>query len=135
MCIRDRPKYWSASYKQAWREFVTAMAARYKDDPRVVWVETSVGIYGETKPAENQFNACLQSAGLTSALWVQTVNEIVDIYRAAWGNKPLFIQYAPFFLDRNERRDFSDYAGARGVGMKHNKLEVDGCLLYTSRCV
>ena len=120
------PKYWSASYKQAWREFVTAMAARYKDDPRVVWVEISVGIYGETKPAENQFNACLQSAGLTSALWVQTVNEIVDIYRTAWGNKPLFIQYAPFFLDRNERRDFSDYAGARGVGMKHNKLEVDG---------
>ena len=61
------PKYWSASYKEAWRQFVTAMAARYKDDPRVAWVEISVGIYGETKPAENQFNACLQSAGLTSA--------------------------------------------------------------------
>ena len=120
------PKYWSASYKEAWRQFVTAMATRYKDDPRVAWVEISVGIYGETKPAENQFNACLQSAGLTSALWVQTVNEIVDIYRTAWPNKPLFIQYAPFYLDRNERRDFSDYAGARGVGMKHNKLEVDG---------
>ena len=102
------------------------MGARYNDDPRVVWVEISVGIYGETKPAENQFNACLQSAGLTSQLWVQTVNEIVDIYRTAFPNKQLFIQYAPFYLDRNERRAFSDYAGTRGVGMKHNKLEVDG---------
>ena len=120
------PKYWSASYKEAWRQFVTAMATRYKDDPRVAWVEISVGIYGETKPAENQFNACLQSAGLTSQLWVQTINEIVDIYRTAWQNKPLFLQYAPWYLDRNERRDFTDYAGARGVGMKHNKLEVDG---------
>ena len=70
----------------------------------MAWVEISVGIYGETKPAENQFNACLQYAGLTSQLSVQTVNEIVDIYRTAWPNKPLFIQYAPFYLDRRERR-------------------------------
>ncbi|MFN2165812.1 MAG: hypothetical protein ACK2U9_06085, partial [Anaerolineae bacterium] len=119
------PKYWSNSYKQAWSHFVQAVAARYDNDPRVAWVEISTGIYGETMPSENQFDACLEANGLSSSLWVQTVNEITDIYHAAWQNKPIFIQYAPFYLSRIERRDFTDYAGTLGVGMKHDKLLVD----------
>ena len=120
------PKYWSASFQQAWRSFVQAAAARYDSDPRVRWIETSSGIYGETTPAEPIFQACLQQNGLTSDGWVQTVNWVNDIYHQAWQNKPLFIQYAPFFMDRNERRQFTDYAASLGIGMKHNKLELDG---------
>jgi hypothetical protein len=119
------PKYWSDSYKQAWSEFIQAAGARYGNDPRVKWVEISVGIFGETKPAEDQFDACLSSHGLTSDLWVETVNEIVDMYQAAWPSKPLFLQYVPFFTNRVERREFSDYAGSLGIGMKHNNLLVD----------
>ncbi len=119
------PKYWSSAYQDAWRQFLRAAAARYDNDPRLTWIETSTGIYGETMPAEPQFHDCLKQNGLTSQLWVTTVNKINDIYREVWRNKPLFVQYAPFYLDRLERRDFTDYAGARGIGMKHNKLLPD----------
>lgn len=120
------PKYWSTDYQDAWKKFIQAAAARYDNDPRVAWVENSSGIYGETMPAENEYDNCLKQAGLTSSLWVSTVNWNTDMYIAAWHNKPLFIQYAPFFLDRKERRDFTDHAGSRGTGMKHNKLLPDG---------
>lgn len=119
------PRYWSSAYLQAWQRFIEAAAARYDQDPRVAWIEISHGIYGETAPAENEYDACLSQHGLTSQLWVDTVNRITDMYVSAFRNKPLTIQYAPFFLDRLERRQFTDYAGALGVGMKHNKLLVD----------
>lgn len=120
------PKYWSSAYQNAWNSFIHAAAARYDNDPRVKWVVISAGMYGETIPAENAYDACLSSNGLTSDLWTSTVNEITDIYNSAWQSQPLFIQYAPYFLDRRERRDFTDYAGSLGIGMKHNQLEVDG---------
>lgn len=119
------PKYWSTAYQQAWRNFVQAAAARYDNDPRLAWMETSTGIYGETMPAEPQFHDCLKQNGLTSQLWVETVNKLNDIYLGAWRNKPLFVQYAPFYLDRKERRDLTDYVGSKGLGMKHNKLLPD----------
>lgn len=119
------PKYWSNTYLTHFGNWIRAAASRYDNDPRVAWVEISSGIYGETTPVENQYDACLVGAGLTSELWVETVNAITDLYLSAWRNKPLLIQYAPYFLDRRERREFSDYAGVRGVGMKHNKLLVD----------
>lgn len=120
------PKYWSSAYKNAWASFIQAAAARYDNDPRVKWVVISAGMYGETIPAEDQYDACLSSNGLTSSGWVNTVNDITNIYHNAWHNKFLFIQYAPYFTSRLERRDFTDYAGSLGIGMKHNKLEVDG---------
>lgn len=119
------PKFWSPSYQQAWSTFVHALAARYDNDPRVAWVEISSGMFGETIPVVNELDACLTSKGLTSDGWVQAVNAITDSYVSAFHNKPLMIQYAPFFLNRSERREFTDYAGSLGVGMKHNKLLVD----------
>lgn len=119
------PKYWSNTYLQAWSDFVHAAAARYDNDPRVSWVEISAGMFGETIPVDNELDACLSAHGLTAAGWVQTVNAITDIYISAWQNKPLMLQYAPFFLQRWERREFTDYAGNLGVGMKHNRLLID----------
>ncbi len=119
------PKYWSSSYLQAWSSFIHAAAARYDNDPRVAWVEISAGMFGETIPVDNELDSCFASNGLTSAVWVQTVNAITDIYRSAWQNKPLMLQYATYFLDRWERREFTDYAGNHGVGLKHNHLLLD----------
>jgi hypothetical protein len=110
---------------QAWSDFVHAAAARYDNDPRVAWVEISSGMYGETIPVDNALDSCLAAHGLTAAGWVQAVNAITDIYTSAWRNKPLMQQYAPFFMERWERREFTDYAGNRGVGLKHNRLMVD----------
>ena len=119
------PKYWSTSYLNAWSGFVHAVAARYDNDPRIAWIEISSGMYGETIPVDNELDACLTANGLTAQGWVDAVNAITDIYLSAFRNKPLMLQYAPFYLQRWERREFTDYAGSLGVGMKHNRLMID----------
>jgi hypothetical protein len=119
------PHYWNPLYQQKFGNFVRALAARYDNDPRVAWVQISVGMYGETTPAEASANDCLKAAGLDSAKWIATVNAITDIYRQAFRNKPLFLQFAPRFLSPCERREFTNYAASLGVGLKHNGLAAD----------
>ncbi len=119
------PRYWDASFKTAFGDLVQEFGARYDKDPRIGWVEISAGIFGETAPAEDRFDDCMQAAGLTSDLWVAYVNWATDTYRAAFPSKQLFLQYAPRFLDRWERREFTDYAAGLGVGLKHNALKPD----------
>jgi len=120
------PRYWDASYQNAFAKLIKAFGARYNSDPRVAWIEISTGIFGETAPAEDKHDPCLEAAGLTSSLWIKTVNWSTDLYRQAFPNKELFLQYAPRYLERKERRAFTDYAAALGVGLKHNGLKPDG---------
>ena len=120
------PKYWNETYLQKHANWIKAIGARYDGDPRIAWVEIGTGIYGESTPCENQFDSCMQQAGLTSELWVQTVNRIVDDYREAFPTTPLMLQMAPFFLDNRERKAFTDYAASLGIGFKHNGLRYDG---------
>ena len=124
----DVPMYWTESYLTAFESFIAAAAARYRDDPRVSFVEVSTGIYGETTPAEtdDEVKSCLAAAGLDTDRWVETVNRIVDIYQRHWHDTPLLLQYAPWYQYRLERRLFTDYAGGQGVGLKHNRLLWDG---------
>ncbi|MGQ9517837.1 MAG: DNRLRE domain-containing protein, partial [Anaerolineae bacterium] len=119
------PHYWNTLYQQKFGNFVRALAARYDNDPRVAWVQISVGMYGETTPADASAADCLKAAGLDSAKWITTVNAITDIYRQAFRNKPLFLQFAPRFLSPCERREFTNYAVSLGVGLKHNGLAPD----------
>ena len=123
----DIPMYWTPAYLDAFERFVQAAAERYRDDPRVAFVEVSSGIYGETMPAEAATLAdnCLRTAGLTEDLWIETVNRISDIYQRHWHDTPLLVQYAPWYFARRERREVSDYAGSIGVGLKHNRLIPD----------
>ncbi|MGC8838249.1 MAG: DNRLRE domain-containing protein, partial [Anaerolineae bacterium] len=119
------PRYWSEAYLSRYERFVRAVGAAYDGDPRIAWVEIGVGLYGETTPDRTMFHPCLQEAGLTSALWVQTVNRITEIYRRAFPTTPLFLQMAPYFTSEPERRAFTDYAASLGVGLKHNGLRAD----------
>jgi len=123
----DIPMYWSPAYLDAFERFVQAAAERYRDDPRLAFVEVSSGIYGETMPgdSDSEVDACLQAAGLTEDLWIETVNRISDLYQRHWHDTPLLVQYAPWYLSRRERREFSDYAGNIGLGLKHNRLIPD----------
>lgn len=123
----DIPMYWTPAYLDAFERFVQAAAERYRDDMRVAFVEVSSGIFGETMPGESdsEVDACLQAAGLTSQGWIDTVNAISDIYQRHWHDTPLLVQYAPWYLARRERREFSDYAGNLGIGLKHNRLLPD----------
>lgn len=120
------PRYWDSAYKTPFGKLINAFGARYNKDSRVAWIEISSGIYGETAPAEDEYDSCLQSAGLSSAAWVSTVNWSTDQYRQAFPDKQLFLQYAPRFLTRSERKQFTDYAAGKGVGLKHNGLKADG---------
>lgn len=119
------PRYWDASYKQAFGDLVRAFGARYSNDARVAWVEISTGIFGETAPAEDRFDTCLQDAGLTGRTWIDYVNWTTDTYLAAFPAKQLLLQYAPRYLSPSERREFTDYAASLGVGLKHNGLSAD----------
>jgi Leucine-rich repeat (LRR) protein len=123
----DIPMYWSPAYLTTFERFVQAAAERYRDDPRLAFVEVSSGIYGETMPGDpgNEVDDCLLAAGLTEDLWIETVNRISDIYQRHWHDTPLLVQYAPWYLNRRERREISDYAGGIGVGLKHNRLIPD----------
>ncbi|HRX04145.1 MAG TPA: hypothetical protein P5148_13445, partial [Anaerolineae bacterium] len=123
----DIPMYWTAAFQSAYESFMQAIAARYGNDPRVALIEIAAGIYGETMPAESddEVDACLQAAGLTSDLWTQTVNRITDIHQRAWQDTPMVLQYAPWYLYRKERRDITDYAASLGIGLKHNRLVTD----------
>lgn len=121
----ELPRYWDPSYKEAFGKLIRAFGQRYGADPRVAWVEVSVGIFGETAPAEDEHDACLEAAGLSSDGWVSFVNWAVDLYLEAFPDKQLFLQYAPRYLERRERRVFSEYAAQAGVGLKHNGLKPD----------
>lgn len=119
------PRYWDPAYQRAWGNFIRAVGRRYNSDPRIAWVQISVGIYGETSPAEGEFFGCLESAGLTSNAWIDVVKWSVDLYLEAFPDKQLFLQFAPYYKSRIERREFTDYAAGRGVGLKHNGLKPD----------
>ncbi|MGQ9567272.1 MAG: DNRLRE domain-containing protein [Anaerolineae bacterium] len=119
------PKYWNETFLTKYANFIRALGQRYDGDPRIAWVEIGAGMYGETIPCENELDPCLQAAGLTSDLWVQTVNRITSEFRAAFPNTTLLLQMAPFFLSNHERKAFTDYAASLGVGMKHNGLRPD----------
>ena len=119
------PRYWSEAYLAAYSRFISEAGKRYDNDPRVVWMEISTGIFGENKPADREYLDCVEKAGLTSDLWVQTEKRIIDIYLNAFPNTQLLLQYAPAFKLMSERRELTDYAAARGVGLKHNGLVPD----------
>ncbi len=119
------PKYWDPDYLEEYSNFLKSVGAHLDGDPRVVWIETGVGLYGETTPVEPDLADYVADAGLTSSLWVQTVNKITDLYREAFPHKTLLIQFAPFFKNLSERREFTDYAAEHGVGLKHDGLRAD----------
>jgi len=129
------PRYWNGDYKARYQSFVTALANRYKNDPRVAWVQIGVGLYGETQPNDSDGvfknglyyydDACTKAAmaadGRTDyqQFWVETVQAMVDIWAAAWGNsKPVFLVYTPTFIHPNERVEETRYAAAKyGIGL------------------
>ncbi len=123
------PKFWDARWQEQFERFIAAFADRYDGDPRVAWVEISVGVYGETAPESFTqrwyVNNCLKPAGLNSILWEETVKRITDIYVRHFQSTPLFLQMYPTYESRRERREFVNYAASKGVGLKSNGLRAE----------
>ncbi|NLE76976.1 MAG: DNRLRE domain-containing protein [Chloroflexi bacterium] len=127
------PRYWHSDYLVRYGNFISAFAARYKNDPRIEWVGIGVGIYGETKPCDTRADIndrpALEDAGLTSGVWVSAVNSITNLYINAFEGgglrNRLLLQAAPFALAQWERKEFRTYAAERGVGISLNGLFAD----------
>jgi hypothetical protein len=124
---RAFPRYWSPAYRALYSRFVRALGERYKNDPRMEFVGIGVGISGETKPVDNEDEATAAAYGLTSELWVSTVNEIVDIYAEAFAGGVVrpFLQYVPYYDSPRERWLWASHAAEKGIGLANLALYPD----------
>ena len=127
------PKYWSERYLSRYHALINALGNHYKNDSRVEFVAIGTGAYGETRAATDSagLNA-LAAAGLNSTVWVNTVNQIADWYKAAFSDgsghllKALLQQSAPVSYHAWERREFNQHALDIGIGISTNNLYPDG---------
>lgn len=124
---RAFPRYWSPAYRALYGRFVWALGERYKNDPRMEFVGIGVGISGETKPVDNEDEATAAAYGLTSALWVSTVNDIVDLYAEAFADGVVrpFLQYVPYYDSPRERWLWASHAAEKGIGLANLALYPD----------
>ena len=118
------PKYWDPHWQEAYREFVEALARRYDGNPDIAFVEISIGAYGEARPTEGGLKSCMEAAGLTSDLWVETVEQITRMYVDAFHYTPVAFQMG-HYQEWKERRITADYAASLGAGLKWNLLLAD----------
>jgi Concanavalin A-like lectin/glucanases superfamily/Beta-galactosidase len=125
------PVYWNSIYLQKLTDFVNAVAARYDNNPFVAAVEIGVGQGGETEPdgsASNNPNQLQlwQHYGYTNALWWQTLQHIVAIYKAAWKHTPLVLMVTSTFLQSHDtyynRKLVEQYAVSQGLWLQINSL-------------
>jgi hypothetical protein len=129
------PKYWDQAYQNPYNQFVSALGARYRNDNRLEFIGIGTGQYGETRATAVEDRPATLAGGLPNDLsapvnWVTTVNQITDMYRAAFSiggtpRKVLLLQNAPFQYQVAERKAFSEYAGNRDVGFSFNGLYYD----------
>ncbi len=124
---RAFPRYWSPAYRAFYGRFVQALGERYKDDPRMEFVGIGVGISGETKPVDNEDEATAAAYGLTSELWVSTVNDMVDLYAEAFAGGVVrpFLQYVPYYDSPRERWLWASHAAEKGIGLANLALYPD----------
>jgi hypothetical protein len=146
------PKYWTDPYLSAYKEFIDALGKRWRQPTAgepwrdLEFVAMGTGVYGESQPAQDvkeweygtTFDHVVKEAGLdTTAEWQAFVNAVTDAHSKAFAApdgtgpvKPLLLQYAPYFLDANERGLTAEFAAARGVGLSHNRLIPEWTQLY-----
>lgn len=133
------PKYWDTPYLDAYKTFIDALGEHLRNDDRVEFVAMGTGLFGENQPTQDNLDYVMNNAGLTSAMWIETVNKITDMYVAAFGGSPtqppkmnLFTQYAPRFGPLSERKTITDYAVLKRVGLSANFLAPDWTFAYTA---
>jgi hypothetical protein len=125
------PKYWDPAYQNLYNQFVSALGARYRNDERLEFVAIGTGMYGETKGTDSVDRPATIAGGLPdSNAWITTVNQITEMYRNAFSiggtpRKVLLLQNAPFQYGVVERKNFSEFAGNRNVGLSFNGLYFD----------
>ena len=102
------PRYWTSGYKTAYNDFMTAMAARYDNNPTVAEVETcSAGlascetflIQGNNKTTDGITNAQhLYDAGLNDSLHMQAIQDDLNFMATVWHKTRIQLTTQPFHL-------------------------------------
>ncbi|NLG27013.1 MAG: DNRLRE domain-containing protein, partial [Chloroflexi bacterium] len=93
------PMYDNAIWQRYHREMIAALGARYNSHPQVTAVSVSTGLDGETQATKDYmggWNAIVdtQYPGVRGC-FTNFVLSCMDYYRAAFPNKPLFVNNAP----------------------------------------
>ncbi len=89
-----KPQYWNTAYLAALTEFATALAAKYDGDPNVLCVVVPCGDGSETKVDTKKDSNVVkrwQAIGYTDAIWWDTIQKIITIYRTAFKQTPLML--------------------------------------------
>ncbi len=140
------PKYWGDAYKNAYKSFINALGARYRDNPNLQFVAMGTGVYGESQPGQDTpdweyrstFDHVVRNAGLAnSGMWQAFVNEISLAYATAFPSgdgigpaRHLLLQFAPSYMSGEERGYTTDYAVGLGIGLSFNRLTPEFSNLY-----
>jgi hypothetical protein len=146
------PKYWTDPYLSAYKGFIDAFGSRYKQtppggDPRydLEFVAIGTGVYGESQPTQDvaeweygtTFDHVVKEAGLdTSEKWRVFVNDVTASYAKAFSGrdgvplKPLLLQYAPSYLNPEEKGYTAEFAVSRHVGLSYNRLIPEWTQVY-----
>ncbi len=109
--------YNDANWDAAYSAFVAALGDRYDGDPRIASVQIATLLFGETV-ITRRLDGLSFELGHNPA---QFVLNAIDWYDAAFDTTPLYI-IATGTLNRQE---ITDYAAAKGVGVKQNGLAPD----------
>lgn len=121
----DAIKYHDSRYQTAYFNFIYALGARYKNDPRVEYILAGTGLYGETQPGDDCYDDAFLAAGLTYDLWRAYVRETAQAYAIAFGgtgnstrppSKTVMILNAPVYTHRCNRKEIMDDVAPMGVG-------------------
>lgn len=140
------PVFWNPRYLELYLRFVREMGRRFDGDPRLAFVQISVGVSGEvglwiperippgfsgvTTPSGASYRLMDKGRAmqrwrqleLTREGWIQTVKAIVTAYRSAFPRTQSALMISDFAEDANEIEEEAAFAVSQGAYLQYNGL-------------
>jgi hypothetical protein len=138
------PAYWDPKFLAAYDSFIQAFAKRYDGSPNVALVEVGLGDGGETKVDTRRNNPQLlqqwTAIGYSDAVWMNTMQSIIDTYKASFQHTPLAVLPDSSFIGKTKGYSEStvvNYTIQKGLWLQDDGLEtgrqLDGTWLTVPR--
>jgi Beta-galactosidase len=126
------PIYWDKIYLEKYKNLVEAFAKRYDGDPRIEFIRIGVGVWGEvvlerwfTRPESTELRDRWSKRGYDPALWIQTTENVMTIYRQAFQKTPCAIMLAGIHGDPKGIFRIAEKAVELGFYLQQNGLRAD----------
>lgn len=135
------PKVWDARFLPLYQEFLIALAARYRDDPRVIGFQLGFGHLGTLNAQPSQGGGeAFRAAGWTTAVWGMYIQNVIAASGEHFDGKPLYVRTPDHFLAGVRFRDDFDAVqrilgdvAAAGVSITFNALTPNAGVWRESR--